>query len=94
LKFVPSNILRLISDEPEVEVICPEGLSIVLPEVVMTVSEYGCTAVYPECGLTELDTNVFVSYQARSSRESWTRREENGSEREIKKTRMANELMI
>jgi hypothetical protein len=58
LKFVPLNFLRLISDEPDVEAICQEGLSIVLSQVVTTVGEYDCTAVYPEYDLTELDTKV------------------------------------
>jgi hypothetical protein len=47
-------------DEPNVEAICQEALSIVLSGVVTTVSEYGCTTVYSECGLTELGTNVVV----------------------------------
>jgi hypothetical protein len=57
LKFVLSNFLRFISDEPEVEAIFQEGLSVVLSEVVTTVSGHDCTTVYPEYGLTELDMN-------------------------------------
>jgi hypothetical protein len=37
----------LISDEPDVVAIGWEGLYVVLPEVVTTVGEYDCTAVYP-----------------------------------------------
>jgi hypothetical protein len=37
----------LISDEPDVEAICREGLYVVLPGVVMVVGEYNYTAVYP-----------------------------------------------
>jgi hypothetical protein len=37
----------LISDEPDVEAIFREGLSVVLSEVVTTAGEYNCTAVYP-----------------------------------------------
>jgi hypothetical protein len=36
----------LISDEPDVEAICREGLFIVLSEVIMAAGEYDCTAVY------------------------------------------------
>jgi hypothetical protein len=38
--------LRLISDEPDVVAVCREGLSVVLPEVVTTTSEYDYTLVY------------------------------------------------
>jgi hypothetical protein len=58
LKFGSSNFLRLISDEPDVEAICREGLSVVPSKVVTNVDEYDCSAVYSEYGLTELDTNV------------------------------------
>jgi hypothetical protein len=37
----------LISDEPNVEAICREGLYVVLLEVVTVVGEDNCTAVYP-----------------------------------------------
>jgi hypothetical protein len=37
----------LISDEPDVEAICQEGLYVVLLEVVTIVGEYDYTAVYP-----------------------------------------------
>jgi hypothetical protein len=37
----------LISDEPDVEAICREGLYIVLLEVVTVVGEYNWIAVYP-----------------------------------------------
>jgi hypothetical protein len=37
----------LNSDEPDVEAICPEGVYVVLSEVVTVVGEYNCTAVYP-----------------------------------------------
>jgi hypothetical protein len=46
LKFVPSNFLMLISDEPDVKAIGREGLYVVLPEVVTTAGEYDCPAVY------------------------------------------------
>jgi hypothetical protein len=36
----------LISDEPDVEAICREGLYVVLPEVVTIVGEYDYTAIY------------------------------------------------
>jgi hypothetical protein len=37
----------LISDEPDVEDICREGLYVVLLEVVTVVGEYNSTTVYP-----------------------------------------------
>jgi hypothetical protein len=37
----------LISDEPDVEAICREGMYVVLPGVVTVVGEYNCIAVYP-----------------------------------------------
>jgi hypothetical protein len=46
LKFVPSNFLMLISDEPDVEAICRESLYVVLLELVTIVGGYDCTAVY------------------------------------------------
>jgi hypothetical protein len=35
----------VISDEPDVDAICREGLYLVLLEVVMVVGEYDCTAI-------------------------------------------------
>jgi hypothetical protein len=58
LKFVASNFFRLISDEPDLEAICREGLFVLLSEVVTTVGVYGCSAVYLKCGLTKLGTNL------------------------------------
>jgi hypothetical protein len=37
----------LISDEPDVEATCREGLYVVLPRVVTIVGEYNWIAVYP-----------------------------------------------
>jgi hypothetical protein len=58
LKFFLSKFLRLISDKPDVEVSSPEGLYVGLPEVITIVSEYDDTPVYPEYGLSKLDTNM------------------------------------
>jgi hypothetical protein len=58
LKFIPSNFLGLISDEPNVEAICRESLYVILPEVVTTVNEYHCIAIYPKYDITELGMNV------------------------------------